>query len=56
MDGIYPRWSIFVQAIHEPQGKKQQHFAKCQESAWKDVERCFRVHQARFQVITNHSK
>jgi hypothetical protein len=32
INGIYLRWSIFVQVIHEPQGEKWQHFAKCQES------------------------
>jgi hypothetical protein len=33
--------------------EKQQHFAKCQEIAQKDVDCCFRVLQAKFQVITN---
>ncbi len=29
---------------------------KCQKSAWKDLERCFRVLQARFQVIANPTR
>ncbi len=28
VDDIYPWWSIFVQALHELQGKKWQHFSK----------------------------
>jgi hypothetical protein len=29
---------------------------KCQKSAWKDLEHCFRVLQARFQVVANPTK
>jgi hypothetical protein len=47
---------FFVQTIHEPQGEKRQHFAKCQENMRKDVERCFGVLQVKFQVIANCSR
>ena len=50
-DGIYPNWSTFVKTILCPQGLKKKHFAKAQESARKDVERAFRVLQARFAIV-----
>lgn len=50
VDGIYPRWSCFVQTIHEPQDEKKTHFATVQEATRKDVERCFGVLQARFEI------
>ena len=52
-DGIYPPWSCFVQTIHEPDSEKQSYYAQQQESARKDVERCFGVLQARFHIIQN---
>jgi hypothetical protein len=52
-DGIYPKWSCFVQSIHEPQGEKRKHFAEVQEATRKDIERCFGVLQARFQIVKN---
>jgi hypothetical protein len=55
-DGIYPKWSIFVQTIHNPQGKKRQHFATVQEAVRKDVERAFGVLQARFAIISSPSR
>ena len=51
IDGIYPQWIIFVQTISEPLGEKHQLFAKKQEGARKDVERCFGVLQARWGII-----
>ena len=50
-DGIYPNWSTFVKTIPCPQGLKEKHFAKAQELARKDVERTFRVLQARFAIV-----
>jgi hypothetical protein len=42
-----------VQTIHEPQGEARQHYARMQEGARKDVERCFGILQARFAIIQN---
>ena len=36
--GLYPKWTIFPQTIHDPQGEKRQYYAKMQEVARKDVE------------------
>ncbi len=55
-NGNYFQWSIFVQTIHEPQGKKRQHFSKMQEGAKKDMECCFWVLQTRFAIIQNLNK
>ncbi|XP_024004407.1 putative nuclease HARBI1 [Eutrema salsugineum] len=52
-DGIYPKWTAFVQSIPSPQGEKAKAFAKRQESIRKDVERAFGVLQARFTIIKN---
>jgi hypothetical protein len=30
-NGIYPRWNMFDQTIHEPQGEKRKQFSKMQE-------------------------
>uniref|UniRef100_A0A0D3ARL8 Uncharacterized protein n=1 Tax=Brassica oleracea var. oleracea TaxID=109376 RepID=A0A0D3ARL8_BRAOL len=45
-DGIYPKWSTFIQSITLLQSPKQQLFAQVQESIRKDVERAFGVLQA----------
>uniref|UniRef100_A0A5B6ZA07 Nuclease HARBI1 n=1 Tax=Davidia involucrata TaxID=16924 RepID=A0A5B6ZA07_DAVIN len=50
-DGIYLNWSTFVKTIPCPQGLKKKYFAAAQESARKDVERAFRVLQARFAIV-----
>jgi hypothetical protein len=42
-DGIYPQWSIFLKTIPAPSSEKQSHFAKCQETCRKDIERAFSV-------------
>ncbi|XP_024004851.1 putative nuclease HARBI1 [Eutrema salsugineum] len=52
-DGIYPKWTTFIQSINLPQSEKEQRFAKIQESVRKDVERAFGVLQARFAIIKN---
>uniref|UniRef100_A0A0D3D638 Uncharacterized protein n=1 Tax=Brassica oleracea var. oleracea TaxID=109376 RepID=A0A0D3D638_BRAOL len=52
-DGIYPKWSTFIQSIPIPQGPKAVLFAQHQEAARKDVERAFGVLQARFAIKTN---
>uniref|UniRef100_A0A0D2ZUP6 DDE Tnp4 domain-containing protein n=1 Tax=Brassica oleracea var. oleracea TaxID=109376 RepID=A0A0D2ZUP6_BRAOL len=48
--------STFIQYIRLPQTEKQSLFAKSQESVRKDVERAFKVMQARFAVVKNPSK
>jgi hypothetical protein len=51
VDGIYPQWSIFIQIVDEPQGKRLQHFAKAKEVTCKDVEHCFGVLQVQMQLL-----
>ena len=50
-DHIYPKWSIFVQSIKDPQCEKRKHFANKHEATRKDVERCFRVLKARWSIL-----
>ena len=52
-DGIYPKWSCFVQSIHLPSHAKSAYFASRQKAVHKDVERCFGVLQARFAIVKN---
>ncbi|XP_019087472.1 PREDICTED: uncharacterized protein LOC104728265 [Camelina sativa] len=52
-DGIYPKWSTFIQSISLPQTPKDCFFATHQEAARKDVERAFGVLQARFAIVKN---
>ena len=52
-DGIYPKWSTFIQSISNPQGPEAELFAKVQETTRKDVERAFGVLQARFAIVKN---
>uniref|UniRef100_A0A0D3CQP1 DDE Tnp4 domain-containing protein n=1 Tax=Brassica oleracea var. oleracea TaxID=109376 RepID=A0A0D3CQP1_BRAOL len=52
-DGIYPKWTTFIQSISLPQGPKAALFAQCQEAVRKDVERAFGVLQARFAIVKN---
>uniref|UniRef100_A0A0D3BLV7 GRF-type domain-containing protein n=1 Tax=Brassica oleracea var. oleracea TaxID=109376 RepID=A0A0D3BLV7_BRAOL len=54
-DGIYPKWTTFIQSIRLPQGQKHSLFAQTQEAVRKDVERAFGVLQARFAVVRNPS-
>nr|XP_043617238.1 uncharacterized protein LOC122589057 [Erigeron canadensis] len=41
VDGIYPRYAMFVKTISHPTGEKRIRYAKVQEAARKDVERAF---------------
>uniref|UniRef100_A0A0D3ADM6 Myb-like domain-containing protein n=1 Tax=Brassica oleracea var. oleracea TaxID=109376 RepID=A0A0D3ADM6_BRAOL len=52
-EGIYPKWSTFIQSISNPQGPEAYLFAKVQEATRKDVERAFGVLQARFAIVKN---
>uniref|UniRef100_A0A0D3D6B3 Myb-like domain-containing protein n=1 Tax=Brassica oleracea var. oleracea TaxID=109376 RepID=A0A0D3D6B3_BRAOL len=54
-DGIYPKWTTFIQSIPIPQGPKAALFAQHQEAVRKDVERAFGVLQARFAIVKNPS-
>jgi hypothetical protein len=51
-DGIYPRWSCFVQPIYTPQGEKE-FFMKIQFALRNDVEHAFGVLQARWEIVKN---
>ena len=55
-DGIYPKWSTFIQSIRIPQGPQAVLFAQHQEAARKDVERAFGVLQARFGIVKNPAR
>jgi hypothetical protein len=55
-DGIYPKWSIFVQSIHLAPDEKRAYFSARQEAVRKDVERCFSVLQSRFAIVRNPSR
>ena len=55
-DGIYPELTCFVQTIAQPANAKESLFATSQEAIRKDVERCFGVLQARFEIIRKPSK
>uniref|UniRef100_A0A0D3E509 DDE Tnp4 domain-containing protein n=1 Tax=Brassica oleracea var. oleracea TaxID=109376 RepID=A0A0D3E509_BRAOL len=52
-DGIYPKWTTFIQSISIPQGPKAVLFAQHQEIARKDVERAFGVLQVHFAIVKN---
>uniref|UniRef100_A0A0D3AN68 DDE Tnp4 domain-containing protein n=1 Tax=Brassica oleracea var. oleracea TaxID=109376 RepID=A0A0D3AN68_BRAOL len=52
-NGIYPKWSTFIQSISHPQGPKAELFARMQEATRKDEERAFGVLQARFAIVKN---
>ncbi|XP_062713728.1 uncharacterized protein LOC109428065 [Aedes albopictus] len=52
-DGIYPDWPIFMKTISHPQTAKAKLYAKRQESVRKDVERCFGILQACWQILVN---
>ena len=55
-DGIYPKWSTFIQSITLPQTPQHELFAKVQEATRKDVERAFGVLQSRFAIVRNPVK
>ncbi|XP_035837148.1 protein ALP1-like [Helianthus annuus] len=52
-DGIYPQYSTIVKTVRHPPDEKRKKFAKFQEAARKDIERCFGVLQKRWHIIEN---
>jgi len=50
-DGIYHSYPTSVKSIRLPQSEPDKVFAKHQEGCPKDIERAFRVLQARFKII-----
>uniref|UniRef100_A0A0D3AQW6 DDE Tnp4 domain-containing protein n=1 Tax=Brassica oleracea var. oleracea TaxID=109376 RepID=A0A0D3AQW6_BRAOL len=52
-DGIYLKWTTFIQSIPIPQSPKAVLSAQRQEAVRKDVERAFGVLQARFALVKN---
>ena len=54
--GIYPKWSIFVQSIKDPQGEKKKNFANKQKATRNDVERCFGMLKARWLILHQPSR
>jgi hypothetical protein len=51
VDGIYPRYSRFVQGIKSPIGDEEKLYTAWQESARKDIERAFGVLKGQFQWV-----
>ena len=51
VDGIYPKWASFVQAIKNPRTSQTKHFTRMQEAYRKDVERAFGILQVRWAII-----
>nr|XP_043611583.1 uncharacterized protein LOC122583224 [Erigeron canadensis] len=43
VDGIYPKYAMFVKTIPHPTGEERIRYAKAQEAARKDVERAFGI-------------
>jgi hypothetical protein len=50
-DRIYLAWTTFVKIIQKPHTKKQAQFFKGQEACRNDIERAFRVLEARFAIV-----
>lgn len=51
VDGIYPKWSIFIDTISEAMTRKEKHFSAAQEGLRKDVERAFGVLVSRWHIL-----
>ncbi|KAK1425193.1 hypothetical protein QVD17_20539 [Tagetes erecta] len=51
VDGIYPRWSVFVKTIPHATGDKRKRFSGAQEAARKDVERAFGILKSRWGIV-----
>ncbi|CDF35965.1 unnamed protein product [Chondrus crispus] len=51
VDGIYPKWPVFVHTLSEPLTEKEKCMTRNQEAARKDVERAFGVLQSKWNII-----
>jgi len=51
VDGIYPKWAIFIDTFGNPQTDKETHFCKVQEGARKDIERAFGVLVKKWRIL-----
>jgi hypothetical protein len=51
VDGIYPKYSIFINSFQHPHDEKEKYFAKCQEACRKDIKRAFGVLVQQFQIL-----
>jgi hypothetical protein len=51
VDGIYPKYSIFINTFQHPQDEKETYFATCQEACRKDIERAFGCLVQQFQIL-----
>nr|XP_043639042.1 uncharacterized protein LOC122610112 [Erigeron canadensis] len=51
VDGIYPRYAMFVKTIQHPTGEKRIRYAKAQEAARKDVERAFGIIKKKWKIL-----
>jgi hypothetical protein len=51
VDGIYPKYSIFISTVQHPQSNVEKYFATCQEACRKDIERAFGVLVQQFQIL-----
>jgi Plant transposon protein len=53
VDGIYPKWAIFINTYKHPVSEKERAFASKQESVRKDVERAFGVLVQQWGILAN---
>ena len=51
VDGIYPKWAIFVSTISVPVSSTEKYIATKQEAARKDIERAFGTLVQQFQIL-----
>jgi len=54
--GIYPSWRLSAQLIHKPASEGESKYKRRQEALRKDIERCFGVLQASFNVLWVENK
>lgn len=52
VDGIYPKWAVFVKAYLYPTEPKEIRFKRVQEGARKDVERAFGVLKSKWAILS----
>lgn len=52
VDGIYPKWLLFAEPIHQSATEGEKKYSAIQESVRKDIERMFGVLQSRLEIIS----